>query len=121
MSNDLSKHAHVTPFAALTARARDLALLVKSAARAWANRREAMTVLARMDQRMLQDIGLTSADIHSALAEPVWSDPTVRLRLLAVERRAAARATAHEQAEVHGQAMREASEKQAGYDLKIAC
>ena len=94
MSHDFIKTASPAPHAALASRVRDVLLAVKAAWRAWINRREAMATVAQMDARMLADIGLTRGDVRSALAEPLWSDPTIRLRLYAVERRAALRARA---------------------------
>jgi len=62
-------------------------------ARAWKNRRE-MSKLLEWDGRMLADIGVTEGDVRSALAVPADEDPSLRLTLLAIERRAAARAHA---------------------------
>jgi uncharacterized protein YjiS (DUF1127 family) len=46
----------------------------------WVSRnRKAMAALARLDDRMLADIGLTRADIRDAVSQPLWSDPTVVL------------------------------------------
>ena len=50
------------------------------------NRRDAM-VLARMDERMLADIGLTRGDVRDAVSEPVWRDPTAILVSRVHERR----------------------------------
>jgi uncharacterized protein YjiS (DUF1127 family) len=119
MTQDLTPTT-VTSRAALAARTRDVLLFVKSAVRAWINRRQAMAMLAQMDGRMLSDIGLSRGDVRSALAEPLWSDPTVRLRLLAVERRASARAAAREQLELLAKADDEAASKRP-QPVKIAC
>ncbi len=51
--------------------------------------RQAMRVLARMDDRMLADIGLTRADLHDAYAQSLWRDPSNLLRARALERRLA--------------------------------
>ncbi|WP_334175930.1 DUF1127 domain-containing protein [Pseudoxanthobacter sp.] len=59
------------------------------------NRRQAHALLS-MDDQMLRDIGITRGDVHSVLSGPVHRDPTRRLTVLAVERRAAARATARQ-------------------------
>ena len=50
------------------------------------NRADA-AVLARVDDRMLADIGLTRGDVRDAFAEPIWRDPTDLLRARADERR----------------------------------
>ena len=60
-------------------RVRQLVQLVKS-------RRDAVT-LARLDDRMLADIGLTRGDVRDAFSEPVWRDPTAVLVSRAHERR----------------------------------
>jgi uncharacterized protein YjiS (DUF1127 family) len=51
--------------------------------------RRAAQVLARFDDRMLADIGLTRADLRDAYAGPLWDDPTALLRARALERRLA--------------------------------
>jgi uncharacterized protein YjiS (DUF1127 family) len=53
--------------------------------RAWKNRR-AFYRLGEMTDAELADIGLTRADLHVAIDVPFGSDPTVRLRSIAVER-----------------------------------
>jgi uncharacterized protein YjiS (DUF1127 family) len=55
------------------------------------NRADA-AVLARVDDRMLADIGLTRGDVRDAFAEPIWRDPTNLLRARADERRRKPRA-----------------------------
>jgi uncharacterized protein YjiS (DUF1127 family) len=50
------------------------------------NRADA-AVLARVDDRMLADIGLTRSDVRDAFSEPIWRDPTNLLRARAHERR----------------------------------
>ncbi len=55
-------------------------------ARAIRHRREAQ-VLARMDAKMLADIGLTPADVRDAFSEPLWRDPTGILASRINERR----------------------------------
>jgi uncharacterized protein YjiS (DUF1127 family) len=63
----------------VVARSRQLAQFIK-------NRRDALT-LARLDDRMLADIGLTRGDVRDAFSEPVWSDPTAILVSRVNERR----------------------------------
>ncbi len=63
--------------------------------RAAVNRR-AVGRLLDLDERMLRDIGVTSSDVRAAMSMPLLDDPSQRLRVLAVERRAAHRAQAHE-------------------------
>ena len=58
----------------------------KVVARASRNRREAAQ-LAKLDRRMLADIGITRADVRDAFSEPFWEDPTALLRERAIERR----------------------------------
>lgn len=53
--------------------------------RAWKNRR-AFYRLGEMSDAELADIGLTRADLHVAIDVPFGSDPTVRLRSIAIER-----------------------------------
>ena len=55
-------------------------------ARALKNRRQAV-MLARMDDRMLADIGLNRSDLRDAYAQPLWRDPTDTLATRALERR----------------------------------
>jgi uncharacterized protein YjiS (DUF1127 family) len=59
---------------------------LKSLARARRHRREA-GALARLDHRMLADIGISGADVRDAFSEPFWEDPTALLRERALERR----------------------------------
>jgi uncharacterized protein YjiS (DUF1127 family) len=58
----------------------------KLLARARRNRREA-NALARLDRRMLADIGISRSDLRDAFSEPFWEDPTALLRERALERR----------------------------------
>jgi uncharacterized protein YjiS (DUF1127 family) len=58
------------------------------------NRRRALAQLARLDDRLLADLGLARGDLAAAASEPLWSDPTTRLSVLSIERRAAERAHA---------------------------
>jgi len=59
---------------------------LKIVARAQRHRREARQ-LAKLDRRMLADIGITRADVSDAFSEPFWEDPTALLRERAIERR----------------------------------
>lgn len=59
---------------------------LKIVARAQRHRREARQ-LAKLDRRMLADIGITRADVRDAFSEPFWEDPTALLRERAIERR----------------------------------
>ncbi len=59
---------------------------LKELAEARRHRREA-NVLVALDQRMLADIGINSADVRDAFSEPFWDDPTALLRERALERR----------------------------------
>jgi uncharacterized protein YjiS (DUF1127 family) len=70
-------------------------LLIPNAVRAYANRGPVLRLLD-MDDRMLRDIGLTRGDVTASLAGSLAQDPSTRLRILAVERRAGLRAQARE-------------------------
>ena len=59
---------------------------MRKLARALKNRRQAV-MLARMDDRMLADIGLNRSDLRDAYAQPLWRDPTDTLATRALERR----------------------------------
>jgi hypothetical protein len=76
--------------------ARDVWLAVRALAVAVVNRHLAARQLAGCDARMLRDLGVTPQDVAAAFGEPLWRDPTVRLSVLAVERRAAVRLSARE-------------------------
>ena len=56
--------------------------------------RGAVRGLADLDERALKDIGLLPSDVHGALAEPFYRDPSTVLLLRSVERRARVRAVA---------------------------
>jgi len=60
--------------------------LFRRLAQTWRNRRDA-AALARLDDRMLADLGLTQGDVRDAFAGPLWHDPTNLLRARALERR----------------------------------
>ena len=72
----------------LMAFGRRLAIQLKRFERGLRNR-QAARVLARFDDRMLADIGLSRADLRDAYAQPAWDDPTNLLRARALERRLA--------------------------------
>lgn len=55
------------------------------------NRRAAFK-LARLDDRMLADIGLTRSDLRDAYSESLWRDPTDMLARRVCERRNSRRA-----------------------------
>jgi uncharacterized protein YjiS (DUF1127 family) len=38
----------------------------------WQDRRRQRSILARLDDRMLRDIGLTYADVEGEIAKPFW-------------------------------------------------
>ncbi|MFD1333356.1 DUF1127 domain-containing protein [Methylopila musalis] len=83
--------ARIAPAKAVAFVAKDMMRTLAQAVRAW-RRRAQFAELSALDDRMLADIGLARGDIASATAEPLWRDPTVRLSVFAVERRAAERA-----------------------------
>jgi uncharacterized protein YjiS (DUF1127 family) len=67
-------------------------------ARVWqaARNRRRVAKLLDWDDHMLGDIGLTKGDVYSAMVAPLGEDPSRRLSVLSVERRAAIRAEARE-------------------------
>ena len=79
---------------ALVASGRMLAIVIKRIDRGMRNR-QAARVLARFDDRMLADIGLTRGDLRDAYAQGVWEDPTNLLRARALERRLASHGISH--------------------------
>ena len=82
-------------FAALAAATATVIRAVVNVCRALMHRRMVLE-MAGFDDRMLADIGITRGDVHAALSLPMDADPSARLRILAVERRAATRALARE-------------------------
>ncbi len=68
---------------------------VVAAWRAMRNRRSVAKLL-EWDEHMLRDIGITQGDVRSALSSPLAEDPSYRLGVMSVERRAAFRASAAE-------------------------
>ena len=61
-----------------------------------ARNRHSASMLARLDDRMLADIGLTRSDLRDAYAEPLWEDPTCMLARRAAERRLSRKRAAFE-------------------------
>jgi uncharacterized protein YjiS (DUF1127 family) len=57
-----------------------------------AQNRRAVAKLLEWDERALSDIGLTGADVRSAMAAPVGIDPSLDLRQRSAERRSSERA-----------------------------
>ncbi len=65
---------------------RFVATTASNAWRVWRNRKTVAN-LANLDDRALRDIGLTRADVRSALAAPAGHDPSRQLASLVAERR----------------------------------
>ena len=61
-------------------------MATSNARRVWRNRKT-VADLANLDDRALRDIGLTRADVRSALAVPAGGDPSRQLASLVAERR----------------------------------
>eukprot|EP01037_Dinobryon_pediforme_P039532 gene39532-48193_t len=93
--------------------------VLKNVWRSWRNRGPVLRML-EMDDCMLRDIGLTRGDIHSALASPMAIDPSTRLRVMAVERRAGMRAQAKERMAYYQQQERIARDAMASEPRKLA-
>lgn len=55
------------------------------------SRRSEVRQLAELDERLLQDMGVSRSDVLGALGEPWHRDPTTLLMVRSVERRVAAR------------------------------
>lgn len=79
----------------LKACVRALAKRISSVWNFWAYRRT-MTQITTLDDHMLKDIGITRGDVQAATTLPYSDDPTSRLRMLALERRASELAWARE-------------------------
>jgi uncharacterized protein YjiS (DUF1127 family) len=75
------------PMRTIVARAGIAFARIRNLGSAIGHRRD-VQVLARFDDRMLADIGLTRTDVQYALSEPFWRDPGRVLVLLAGDRRA---------------------------------
>jgi uncharacterized protein YjiS (DUF1127 family) len=80
--------------------AANLNAVVAFARAAWKARRHRheVTRLLALEDHALADIGLTRGDVAACLSSPLFEDPSTRLRILAVERRAGRRAQALERA-----------------------
>lgn len=92
---DTTTYARSGFFAVIAAATATVGRAVINVLRALMHRRTVLE-MASFDDRMLSDIGLTRGDVHAALSLPVDMDPSARLRILAVERRAGNRALARE-------------------------
>jgi uncharacterized protein YjiS (DUF1127 family) len=79
---------------ALVAFGRRLVRQLKRLERAIEHRR-AMQVLARLDDRMLADIGLSRSDVGNSYVGSLFSDTTTNLRARALERRLARYGISH--------------------------
>jgi len=66
--------------------AQTISNLVAHFAQVWRHRRD-LDQLARFDDHMLADIGLTRSDLRDAMAEPRWRDPSALLKQRLAERR----------------------------------
>src|SRR5258706_16106871 len=77
---------------ALRTGGRVLANATAQLVRAIKHRRDAQ-ILARLDPKMLADIGLTQSDVRDAFSEPLWRDPTGVLATRISERRSGRRRT----------------------------
>jgi uncharacterized protein YjiS (DUF1127 family) len=75
------------PLARLAAVCLDRVVTAAKQLAAWRQHRRDAAVLARADDRMLADIGLTRGDVFDALSGGPWNDPTALLRVRALERR----------------------------------
>ncbi len=88
----MTANVPVLPLAGATVLRAALAMLalvtrwLKILAQARRHRREAR-VLAGLDRHMLSDMGITSADVRDAFAQPFWEDPTALLSERAGDRR----------------------------------
>jgi len=78
----------------LTSFGRRLTRRLQNLSRAVEYRRE-VQVLARFDDRMLADIGLSRADVQDAASGSMLGNPTALLRARALERRLARRGVTH--------------------------
>jgi uncharacterized protein YjiS (DUF1127 family) len=76
-----------TPLARLAAVSLDRVVTAVKTLASWRQRRRDAALLARADDRMLADIGLTRGDVYDALSGAPWNDPTAILRVRALERR----------------------------------
>jgi uncharacterized protein YjiS (DUF1127 family) len=79
--------AFAAPLARLAAAFIDRVVTAGKYVASWRRHRRDAAVLARADDRMLADIGLTRGDVFDALSGSRWNDPTALLRVRALERR----------------------------------
>ena len=93
-SNTESLKGVAAPVRTMVALAEVAFVRVRQLVRAIRHRRD-VEALARFDDRMLADIGLTRSDLRYALGEPFWRDPGRVLNARAGERRAAWRHRGH--------------------------
>ena len=98
---DITSAAPATPGERLQLMVEAAFVRVAGFVRAARNRRSVAKLL-EWDERMLRDIGLTTGDVHAAMALRVSEDPSQRLEALSAERRAAIRAEARERLEMFG-------------------
>jgi uncharacterized protein YjiS (DUF1127 family) len=80
-----------------------------------AKNRHSASVLARLDDRMLADIGLTRSDLRDAYAEPLWEDPTSILARRAAERRMSRKRAAFENSTEQSEGHRPSANRPACY------
>jgi uncharacterized protein YjiS (DUF1127 family) len=85
----LTRPARPVRFAPSVAMIASLARIRRQLVAAWRRRRD-VALLASFDDFLLKDMGLNRGDLHDALAEPLWRDPTAVL----VRRRRRARTAA---------------------------
>jgi uncharacterized protein YjiS (DUF1127 family) len=81
-----------------------LALPLHRIGRLFRNRRD-VELLARLDDHMLADIGLTRSDVRDAYSQSLWRDPTDVLARRANERRASRRRFPRSAHQEHGGAV----------------
>jgi uncharacterized protein YjiS (DUF1127 family) len=82
-----SRTAPTAPLARLAAAVLDRVAVAMKHLVLWRQNRRDAAVLARADDRMLADIGLSRSDVFDALSGSPWNDPTALLRVRALERR----------------------------------
>jgi uncharacterized protein YjiS (DUF1127 family) len=87
MSSTETLKTAAAPLRTIVAAAGFATVRIKELVSAIRHRRD-VEVLARFDDRMLADIGLTRSDLRYALSEPFWRDPGHVLVSRAGDRRA---------------------------------
>jgi uncharacterized protein YjiS (DUF1127 family) len=90
-----TRTAPIAPLARARAMVRGIVEAVTQAFVRYQNRRSVNELMGWSDG-MLKDIGLTRGDVYRALACPMSQDPSARLIILGVERRALAKMQAQE-------------------------